>query len=527
MLLSGRLVLLANAARVFGLVVVGVPAALLGERDGLVVTLVLAVIWAVAMAASSVPRLRTTTVLMAEAAVVGTVCAVALDSTDGFHLTALAVVPFVAGLRRGFRAVAEAIGAELVAFTVAAIQIFHAPLSARVGAQVFTAVVLGLGLGLVAGFLHAYQSQGDDLSPYREARTLISQLRSLSDRLSSGLDVVSLGEQVLVAVEDALPVAGVGLYVPSDDDLRPVTAHSAPGGDVAGDQLRWLALARFAWASERTQLEADGFALPLVSEQRIVGVVAGTLAPGLNGDLARRLVAALGPRLRGEVVQLDTGLLFEDVRLGATAEERQRLAREMHDGMAQDLASMGYLVDMLREDATTPEQADQLRLLRETITNVVAEVRQSVTTLREDPRGTREQLGPGLGRVARHLEQLSGTPISVEVRRTGTHQLGPDVQAELLRIGQEAMTNAVKHAHADAISVRLSITDGGAVLEVSDDGVGLQPGRPDSYGLKIMAERAQLVGARLEVGRGADGGTVVRAALGEDVDLPTRLVSHS
>ena len=72
-------------------------------------------------------------------------------------------------------------------------------------------------------------------------------------------------------------------------------------------------------------------------------------------------------------VHLDTALLFATLREAATAQERRRLAREMHDGIAQDIASLGYLVDALYS-TSSPEQAKVLEMLRTRISNVVAEV---------------------------------------------------------------------------------------------------------------------------------------------------------
>ncbi len=110
--------------------------------------------------------------------------------------------------------------------------------------------------------------------------------------------------------------------------------------------------------------------------------------------------------------------------------------------------------------------------------------------------GSSESLGAGIGSLARHLGDVSGIPIQVTVDERTT-RLRPQVEAELLRIGQEAMNNAVKHAQADQIDVSCRVDPPHVELTVSDDGRGLQGRRSDSHGLTIMRERARLIGAEL------------------------------
>ena len=196
------------------------------------------------------------------------------------------------------------------------------------------------------------------------------------------------------------------------------------------------------------------FAFPLNSGGGVAAVVSGVLAPGLDPqalDLPRRL-SALDRKLSPATVRLDTAVLFLAFRDSATVEERRRLAREMHDGVAQEIASLGYYVDTLVD--SEPEgstRARQLRLLRERLTMVVGEVRRSVQTLRTSI-GENESLGTAIGSLARHLSASSGIPIHVTLDEQ-TIRLRPEVESELLRIAQEAMTNAVRHSGARAINV--------------------------------------------------------------------------
>ena len=210
-------------------------------------------------------------------------------------------------------------------------------------------------------------------------------------------------------------------------------------------------------------------------------------------------------------MHLDTALLFSKLRDAATADERRRLAREMHDGVAQDIASLGYLVDALAASPSTPAQAETLQRLRDRITAVVGEVRRSVQTLRTDAEAS-ESLGAAIGGLARHLSESSGIPIRVTVSETTT-RLRAEVESELLRIAQEAMTNAVRHSGADSIDVDCRVAAPHAEIVISDDGAGLGRARPDSFGLDIMRERAALIDADLVVRDGEPQGTVVRVTV--------------
>jgi signal transduction histidine kinase len=212
-------------------------------------------------------------------------------------------------------------------------------------------------------------------------------------------------------------------------------------------------------------------------------------------------------RLGASAVHLDTALLFAAFRDAATADERRRLAREMHDGVAQDIASLGYLVDALAAHPASSEQAERIAALRDRITAVVAEVRRSLVTLRTDA-GSSESLGAAIGSIARNLTEVSGVPIQVTLDERTT-RLRPEVEDELFRITQEAMTNAVRHSRARSIDVNCQVHAPDAVITVTDDGQGLQQARTDSQGLQIMGERALSIGAELTITPRPSGGTVV------------------
>ncbi len=244
------------------------------------------------------------------------------------------------------------------------------------------------------------------------------------------------------------------ISVPRGDTLTPLVTK-AMGTSVNVTECEDIAVE--AWAVGLPVLHDHVFAFPLNTEAGTTAIVAGVLSarvdPARIGveDRIRKLMRRLGP----SAVHLDTALLFSAFRDAATAEERRRLSREMHDGVAQDIASLGYLVDTLRVGVTSPEQAERIDMLRDRISAVVAEIRRSVVTLRTSV-GQSESLGTAIGSIARNLSEVSGVPIHVTLDER-TQRLRPEVEAELFRIAQEAMNNAVRHAQASAIDVHCEV----------------------------------------------------------------------
>ena len=509
---SIRMRRLATAARIFVLLALAVPVLWAWDTASLPFLGAIAVVWAVAGIYDlrvAEPRIWPTLV---EAGLVGLVCALGISVSPGL-LVALVVPPFLAGLRHGNDGATEAVAAEMVSVVGISISVYGG-MSASTGMAVFTWAVMGLGLGLVAGFVRSSRQEPDSEAAYRAARRLLAELVDLSGGLSAGLDSQALGASMITAVRDRIPSRSVTLHVQRGQELTPLLRddHGEAEDHELDDRL-----AAQAARSGQLQLTGRAFALPLHAEDGIVAVVAGTLSPDLLPDQIglRALLDGYAPDLASIAVRLDTALLFARFRDEATADERRRLAREMHDGVAQDIASMGYFVDSLIAGATSPQQAQQLQMLRDQITSVVAEVRRHVLTLRSQMEGN-ESLGAAIGSLARHLSAISGVAIKVTVDESTT-RLRPEIEAELLRIAQESLNNAVRHAEASLIEVTCRVNPPEAEILVEDDGRGLGQKRVDSHGLEIMHERARLIGAELHIGNRPSGGTRVSVHITGDV----------
>jgi len=213
-----------------------------------------------------------------------------------------------------------------------------------------------------------------------------------------------------------------------------------------------------------------------------------------------QVIAQAGPRLA-------SALLFDDVRHLATADERMRLAREIHDGIAQDVASVGYALDDIARDADDAT-AGRLASLREHLGGLVSDLRLSIFDLRA---GVDESVGLArtLGDYVQRVGPQAGLIVHVSMDDS-PHRLPVATEVELLRIVQEAVTNVRKHARAKNLWLTVEVDPPRAHVTVTDDGRGLQPKRLDSMGIQGMRERTDRIGGRLSVRNRSDGsGTVV------------------
>ncbi len=201
-----------------------------------------------------------------------------------------------------------------------------------------------------------------------------------------------------------------------------------------------------------------------------------------------------------------------DAELASAAlEERARLAREIHDGLAQDLWFAKLKHSRLAQIAGFAPEAKQLSdEVEGAIDNALAEARQAVAAMRQS-----SETGPLVDMLARHVDDFADRfALRAELKIHGpVPEIGARAQAELLRIVQEAMTNVRKHA--DATVVRVDVTSNGELLvTVTDNGRGFRPENISSgFGLESMRQRAAIIGARLTVTSEPQNGTRVELAM--------------
>lgn len=499
---------LAAGARLFALTALAVPVVLASNVVALVALLILALVWMTGLAFRGIRVVPPLLVITFEAIAVGVTLGAAQNNSAPL-LGALAVAPLMGGLRSGWRGVLQTLSAEAIALAFTTYRL-GSTLDSEVAGGVVTWLVAGLGFGLVAGFVGSRLEDRDDLTPYRDARALISELLSLSGELHEGLDPVSISQRVIQSAQEEIPFVGGVVYVRRGSDLTPLLDAAE---NASLDTVSREAVVEQCWESARPVVHESEITFPLQTDAGVVAVVSGALpATMLSAGLPLQAeLHHLTHRFRAEALKLDTALLFAAVRDEATAEERRRLAREVHDGVAQDVASLGYLVDDLEDSATTPEQADVFRQLRGEISAVVAELRRSVFSLRNEASSARS-LGESVGALARHVTTVSGIPVHVALDE-GPMRLRTEVEAELLRIAQEGMNNAVRHGRPRNIWVSVKVQAPAAEVTIRDDGVGLQSLRHDSHGIRIMKERARLVGASFDLRNSEGGGTILQVRI--------------
>lgn len=214
--------------------------------------------------------------------------------------------------------------------------------------------------------------------------------------------------------------------------------------------------------------------------------------------------------------------LIERERALAAAQERERLARELHDGLAQDLWLAKLKATRL---AGQPELGAEARALGDEIAAAVdagiAEARQMVATLRGSG-ATNGSLKELLSRSLEDFEDRFGLAVEWECP-ADLPALPARAEVELLRIVGEALTNVRRHADATVVRVRGVVDDGRLVLEVRDNGGGFDPASlgMDSFGVAGMRERAAAIGGRLEIESAPRQGT--RVSLLVPIALPAAI----
>lgn len=209
--------------------------------------------------------------------------------------------------------------------------------------------------------------------------------------------------------------------------------------------------------------------------------------------------------------------LYENAQAYATLHERQRIAQNLHDAVNQSLFSAGLIAEVLpRLWEQEPEQArNSLEDLRRLTRGAMAEMRALLAELHPDTLidANLDDLLLMLGNA------FSGrTNIPVDVTITGKHSLPPETQVNLYRICQEALNNIAKHASAHRVEIELNQTPNGLDLRISDDGCGFDTSKPTlsgHYGLSMISERAEAIGAKLAIVSQPEKGTEINICWNE------------
>jgi signal transduction histidine kinase len=316
----------------------------------------------------------------------------------------------------------------------------------------------------------------------------------------------ALGAGVLAVALVLLAIAG--LEPPRQ------AATSVPAWQTAAQLAAVLAALVAAAAFARRAARGNGGELEGWTAAAVVLLGCAQLAAGV-GPLAapdhlttRDLLASAAAivLLGGALRQL--GTYPSAIARRAVAQERRRIARDLHDGLAQELAYIAAHAPRMAARSGDPVAAG----LAEAAAFALDQSRLVIAALAHEPG---EPLGPALARAAERIASRAGRVVRADLQ-AGV-DVEPAVRGDLMRIVMEATTNAVRHSGASEVS--LSLTGGEAVvLRIADDGVGFRlddvaPRSDSGFGLTSMRERAERAGGRLRVRSRPGGGTVVEVRI--------------
>jgi PAS domain S-box-containing protein len=374
------------------------------------------------------------------------------------------------------------------------------------------------------------------------ARTLeLTTLLALSRQMTSTLDLQPLlklilghmkvifkheNAAILVPEETGMTVASYQGSLPEDQaphlpeavrkalEFRTVTRTGKPGIiDDIFEEVKLLHALHPGEESETDKLlgiSRSWMGIPLKIKDRIVGLLRLDHAePGFFTPHHSRLVGAIADQV---AIALENARLYKAARRGAILEERQWLGRELHDSVSQLL----YAIMLDSHVASEMVDHDLVRLkkllgaIAEMADSAMAEMRFLIFELRPEYL-EKEGLNASLRRLAETVRYRSRFELHLDT--CSEPDLYFDSKEALYRICREALWNAVKHAHAESVSVRLYESQGQIVLEVKDNGVGFAPEGPfpGHLGIQSMRERIESVGGTLSITSSAGKGACVRA----------------
>jgi signal transduction histidine kinase len=356
-----------------------------------------------------------------------------------------------------------------------------------------------------------------------------SQLRAVNEfsrKISSFLNAQELLPYVVTTLQRTFQLQSVRIFLAgahgslalaAQAGERPCPEVAETGGDAELSVVEMVVrigkpfLSREEPAGRMVEVEDPcepvRMAIPIKIGRDILGVLDLTGAgsqPFADIDLF-----TIWPLADQVAIALENARLHSELRELAVVDERNRIAREIHDTLAQGFAGISMLSESARQalgEGEWEQVEDLLERTRSLAKEKLAEARRSVQTLR--PNIT---LRENLDLLIRgELAEIAGDmQIETFLDVAGEEQpLSPEIKMTLLRICQEALNNIKKHAHASQVKMALTYNPNAVALYVEDDGTGFNPQTPtsNSYGLIFIRERARLVGGSVvvnsEVGKG-------------------------
>ena len=253
-------------------------------------------------------------------------------------------------------------------------------------------------------------------------------------------------------------------------------------------------------------------AIPLAVRDRILGGLAVVRTTG-SAPFSRADIQVARTFAAQASVALELSQVRDELRHLAIVQERERIAREMHDGVIQSLFGLGMSLQGLATSTTLPTGVgDRLNQIVDGIDSAIRDLRNYIFGLRPGLLADRELEG-ALRRLTAEVVSDASVVVSVEIDPVTAALLSP-VAADVVQIAREALSNVRRHSGASRLRLVLTRAGARAVLEIVDDGRGVDDKARRGQGLENMHARAARLGGELLIGPGAEQrGTAVRLAI--------------
>ena len=343
------------------------------------------------------------------------------------------------------------------------------------------------GMSLMVGVLGAWstflrkQNAPRSLTPWaaREAAVLLRRLDTLAESIDGGFDAPASAELMLDALDSRVRSARRGVLVGfGSDPAVPLALRGtdrAPWEEPTVDQ----SVLGTAWRSgqsamgQRTDDSGDERAVMTIVLRDPIGDRIGVMVldrPATQPFSAAEFTA-------GEAVaemhsaNLDVALIFAALRERAGYEERERLAREMHDGIAQELVALGYRIDVLRRQANAeaPGLSDSLNTLRDDLSGVLVDLRLRISDLRITVRPD-QGLGAIVGARMQRFGSSTGLAVVLRLNESG-FRLRAHVETLIYRLVLDALADARHATGATSVDLTLDVAAPQAFLRITHDGL--------------------------------------------------------
>ena len=447
----------------------------------------------------------------------------------GCLLVAIASVGFGWGVAAGVLATVVALVLSPVVSAFNPNQALVYPGAVAVTALAGAAVLPGVAVDRLAEIERRRRAVAAQRDTLAEANKLLGMLSELARTLPSSLDLNDVVQATRQQLTEKFEPSRIAIIAYEGDEWTPqflagfdlpprITTDELPAPlGQAAESIELLRVVDLSTVSDRT---GCGMYTRLVVNNTDIGLL------GIEHDTIGRYEPSDAEVLHSMsdvlALTLSNARTFRRLRSLAAAEERSRIARDLHDRLGQYLTYIALELERINSSRDTP--SPELKELHGDVQGAISEFRDTLIELRAAVTPERP-LAMVLNEVVERFRRRSGLDVSLTAPATEL-RLPALVENELLRIAQEALANITKHADATEVRMAWTVDSGRGVLVVQDDGRGFDPAkgiRGTAYGLVGMRERAASVGAHLEISSEPGQGTTITvqtSQLSEQVNQP-------